>query len=56
MSKKTEPAVIINPMKFYESEYEEALINLLTEVGWSYTCGSKLHRTNREIQIGRAHV
>jgi len=51
MSKKTEPAVIIKPMKFYESEYEEALINLLTEVGWSYTHGSKLHRTNREILL-----
>jgi len=38
-------------MKFYESEYEEALINLLTEVGWSYTHGSKLHRTNREILL-----
>ncbi len=24
-------------MKFYESEYEEALINLLTDAGWEYT-------------------
>lgn len=38
-------------MKFYESEYEEALIDLLTKVGWSYTHGSKLHRTNREILL-----
>ena len=38
-------------MKFYESEYEEALIDLLTKVGWSYTYGSKLHRTNREILL-----
>ena len=38
-------------MKFYESEYEEALIDLLREVGWDYTHGCKLHRTNREILL-----
>lgn len=38
-------------MKVYESEYEEALIDLLTKVGWSYAHGSKLHRTNREILL-----
>ncbi len=38
-------------MKFYESEYEETLIDLLSKVGWSYTHGSKLHRTNREILL-----
>ncbi|KGN85308.1 type I restriction endonuclease subunit R [Porphyromonas gulae] len=38
-------------MKFYESEYEEALIDLLGEVGWDYTHGSKLHRTNREMLL-----
>lgn len=38
-------------MKFYESEYEEALINLLGEVGWDYTHGSKLHRTNRDMLL-----
>lgn len=38
-------------MKFYESEYEEALIDLLREVGWDYTHGSKLHRTNREMLL-----
>lgn len=31
-------------MKFYESEYEKALITLLQEEGWDYTLGSKLHR------------
>lgn len=38
-------------MKFYESEYEEALINLLTDAGWEYTHGSTLHRNNREVLI-----
>lgn len=38
-------------MKFYESEYEEALIDLLSEVGWDYTHGSELHRTNRDILL-----
>ncbi len=38
-------------MKFYESEYEEALIDLLTEVGWDYTHGSELHRTNRDMLL-----
>ena len=38
-------------MKFYESEYEEALITLLREVGWDYTHGSTLHRTNREMLL-----
>lgn len=35
--------------KFYESQYEEALINLLQDQGWTYTHGSKVHRKNREI-------
>ncbi|MDO5035776.1 MAG: HsdR family type I site-specific deoxyribonuclease [Porphyromonas sp.] len=38
-------------MTFYESHYEEALISLLQEVGWSYTHGSNLHRTNRELLL-----
>jgi hypothetical protein len=38
-------------MKFYESDYEDALIDLLREVGWDYTHGSKLHRTNREMLL-----
>lgn len=38
-------------MKFYESEYEEALIDLLTAQGWSHTHGSTLHRNNREVII-----
>lgn len=38
-------------MKFYESEYEMALISLLEEVGWHYTHGGKLHRTNRELLL-----
>lgn len=38
-------------MKFYESEYEAALIALLQEVGWNYTHGSKLHRCNDELLL-----
>ncbi|ERJ88992.1 type I site-specific deoxyribonuclease, HsdR family [Porphyromonas gingivalis F0566] len=38
-------------MKFYESEYEQALIDLLSEVGWDYTHGSELHRTNRDMLL-----
>ena len=38
-------------MKFYESEYEAALIALLQEVGWDYTYGGKLHRHNEEILL-----
>lgn len=38
-------------MKFYESEYEEALISLLTEVGWSYIHGTKLTRPLREVLL-----
>lgn len=33
---------------FYESEYEEALIDLLHDEGWQYTYGGKIHRTTRE--------
>ena len=38
-------------MKFYESDYEAALIALLQEVGWNYTHGSKLHRHNDELLL-----
>lgn len=38
-------------MKFYESEYEAALIALLQEVGWNYTHGSNLHRCNDELLL-----
>ncbi|MGI6242779.1 MAG: type I restriction endonuclease subunit R [Prevotella sp.] len=39
-------------MKFYESEYEEALIALLTNsTAWQCTHGSKLHRQNREVLL-----
>ena len=38
-------------MKFYESEYEAALIALLQEVGWDYTHGSNLHRCNDELLL-----
>ena len=33
---------------FYESEYEEALIDLLHSEGWQYTCGKTIHRHVRE--------
>lgn len=38
-------------MKFYESEYEEALIELLKEQGWEYTCGENIPRNNREVLL-----
>ncbi|MCF0187660.1 MAG: type I restriction endonuclease subunit R, partial [Bacteroidaceae bacterium] len=37
--------------KFYESEYEEALIDLLTEQGWLYTNGKEMQRNNREVLL-----
>ena len=38
-------------MKFYESDYEKALIALLQEVGWDYTYGGELHRHNQELLL-----
>lgn len=37
--------------KFYESEYEEALIDLLVGQGWQYTYGGKIHRNNKEVLL-----
>ncbi|MEQ2569574.1 type I restriction endonuclease [Phocaeicola vulgatus] len=34
--------------KFYESEYEKALIDLLQAEGWQYTNGGNIHRQLRE--------
>ena len=34
--------------KLYESEYEEALIDLLQTEGWQYTNGKTIHRPLRE--------
>ena len=34
--------------KFYESEYEEALIDLLQDEGWQYTNSGNIHRQLRE--------
>ena len=36
-------------MKFYESEYEEALVDLLQQEGWEYTHGGNIRRNNRDI-------
>ena len=33
-----------NNGKYYESQFEEATINLLTMAGWNYTFGDELHR------------
>lgn len=38
-------------MKFYESEYEKALITLLQEEGWDYTYGGELHRHKEELLL-----
>ena len=38
-------------LKFYESDYEEALIQLLEEQYWQYTCGGDIHRNNRDVLL-----
>ena len=35
--------------KFYESEYEESVVEILQQAGWDYTHGSDLH--NRKINL-----
>lgn len=37
--------------RFYESDYEEVLIQLLQEQGWEYTHGGNIHRNNREALL-----
>ena len=37
--------------KFYESDYEEALIDLLVLQGWEYTHGGSISRNNREVLL-----
>lgn len=37
--------------KLYESEYEEALIDLLQAEGWQYTNGKTIHRHVRETLL-----
>lgn len=37
--------------KFYESDYEEALIDLLCAQGWQYTYGGSIKRNNREVLL-----
>lgn len=37
--------------KYYESDYEEALIDLLVRQGWKYTHGGSLARNNREVLL-----
>ena len=37
--------------KYYESDYEEALIDLLVKQGWEYTYGDSISRNNREVLI-----
>ena len=39
------------PGKYYESDYEEALIDLLREQGWEYTHGEQIPRHNREVLL-----
>ena len=38
-------------MKFYESDYEEALVDLLQEQNWEYSYGGEIHRSNNESLI-----
>lgn len=37
--------------KYYESDYEEALIELLKQQGWKFTYGTLLSRSNREVLL-----
>jgi type I restriction enzyme R subunit len=37
--------------KYYESDYEEALIDLLVQQGWEYTHGGSIARNNREVLL-----
>lgn len=41
----------MNKGKFYESDYEEALIDLLKQQGWIYNYGGDIARNNREVLI-----
>ena len=38
-------------VKYYESDYEEALIQLLEEQGWQYTYGGNISRNNRDVLL-----
>lgn len=35
--------------KYYENDYELAVLQLLEQGGWDYECGYDIHRTNTEI-------
>ena len=37
--------------KYYESDYEEALIDLLVQQGWDYKHGGSIARNNREVLL-----
>ena len=37
--------------KYFESDYEEALIDLLVQQGWDYTHGGSISRNNREVLL-----
>lgn len=37
--------------KFYESDYEEALIELIKDQGWQYSLGGTIQRNNRETLL-----
>ncbi len=37
--------------KYYESDYEEALIDLLVQQDWEYTHGGSISRNNREVLL-----
>jgi type I restriction enzyme R subunit len=37
--------------KFYESDYEKALIDLLESQGWTYIYGGNIARSNREVLL-----
>ena len=41
----------MNGGKLYESEFEQALVDMLQQEGWSYTSGDGLHRKVTEALL-----
>ena len=37
--------------KYFESDYEEAIIDLLVQQGWEYTYGGSIARNNMEVLL-----
>lgn len=42
--------------KYYEDDYEQAVLALLVENSWDYTCGYDIHRTTQDIILRQDFV